>query len=371
MVEMIKRTLSLILIYLMFSGSVYLGRYPLTTTSLFEFSDNFATTMVDEYSGVWCPARGTYTITSEELVHSGSIGEPDFFIINEPKQFINGSIEVKAKTVSTYEHCGIAFRIQDMNNYYCWQWCNNYNTPDMELVVVVDGVETQLGSGTGSYNDLATFYTMKVVLSGSSIKTYVDGNLIDDVTDTTYSQGYVALYSSRASGQGTYDDFSMSMTYVNDTQTGLIEDNSDTYADFSYSGWDRGFGSGETYLCGRSGQITTIYYEHDSTLNRDVMNCGVFTKDKYIAFSVNEGDDVGSGVSSFTLQYPMIVLGGVTYGLDTQCDDTSWAMWGIVDAGVSTGHNTRSEIDYLGLNQDEASQGYDNTAGRKLKLWAS
>ena len=346
-----------------------LGHYETTpSVSLFEYSTAFDGT---EYEGDWTSADGGYyNISGGILTHVASDAEPDFFVLNEPKQFIDGTIQVEAKTVSTYEHCGIAFRIQDANNYYCWQWCNNYNTPDMELVVVVDGEETQLGSGTGSYNDLATFYTMKVVVSGSSIKTYVEDTLIDDVTDTTYSQGYVALYNSRASGQGVFDDFSISMTYEDDTQTGLIEDNSGTYADFSYGAIDRGYGSGEVYTCTQSGQIETIYYQHDSTLNESVVNCGVFTKARYIAYSVDQGVDIGGGVSSFTLQYPMIVLAGGVYGLDTQCDDTSWAMWGIVDAGVSTGHNARSEIDYSGLNSDVSTQAYDNTAGRKLKLWA-
>jgi hypothetical protein len=361
-------TIFLILVYFTNTAMLTVGKERTTTsTQLYEYSDAFTTSW---FTSNWTPYNANFTVTTETLVHESTDTGIGVMLINQGKQFIDGTIEVDLKTVSTYERLGIIFRMQDTKNYYTFDVCNSYNTPDVMLKKVVDDTSTQLDSGINSYNSLSTFYTFKVVLSGNSIKTYVDDNLIDDITDDTFSQGYVGLHATRGSGQGVFDNFNMSMTYTDDSLGGLIEDNTDTYETFSYGGWDRGFGSGKTYLCGRSGMIDIIYYQHDSSLDITKTNCGVGTDDIYIAFSDAQGTDIGGGVASYSLVRPILVLKDALYYLDTQCDDTSWNMYGIVDVAISTGHNARSEIDYVGLDEAIVSQSYDNTAGRKLKLWA-
>lgn len=97
---------------------------------------------------------------------------------------------------------GIAFRVQDVNNYYLFrQKFGDSGNWDLEVQAMVGGSPTVLqlidnnGSSPGQVNDASQWYTFKVVVSGTNIKCYIDDVLKFDVTDSTYSSGTAGLWT--------------------------------------------------------------------------------------------------------------------------------------------------------------------------------
>lgn len=85
---------------------------------------------------------------------------------------------------------GINFRVVDGNNYYMWQLSNSTNK--LRLHKKVSGTFSVFKEVTSTFN-LNTVYHVKIVASGSTISTYVGGNLIDTTTDTAFSAGKVGF----------------------------------------------------------------------------------------------------------------------------------------------------------------------------------
>jgi len=100
------------------------------------------------------------------------------------------------------DRSGITFRITDASNYYLLRQEFGGANWNFHLQKVVSGGQTDLatainnyGTDTGQVNSQTTFYTLKVVISGTSIKAYVDDVLKFDVTDSTYSTGSAGLWT--------------------------------------------------------------------------------------------------------------------------------------------------------------------------------
>jgi hypothetical protein len=97
---------------------------------------------------------------------------------------------------------GISFRILDANNYYLFrQKFGDSGSWDLDIQKMVGGSATDLqtidnfGSGAGQVDDPNAWYTFKVVVSGTSIKGYVDDVLRIDITDSTYTTGTAGLWT--------------------------------------------------------------------------------------------------------------------------------------------------------------------------------
>jgi hypothetical protein len=104
---------------------------------------------------------------------------------------INGTIEVDNKVTLPAENAysgGLAWRIKDKNNYYCVR----YKTTDSKIsaMKVVNGTRTALSPNDATLVWAAnTWYHLKVVFQGTSIKVYKGDNLIFEVTDSSLKDG--------------------------------------------------------------------------------------------------------------------------------------------------------------------------------------
>lgn len=85
---------------------------------------------------------------------------------------------------------GINFRMNNSSNYYMQQV--NSNLGKLRLHKNVNGTFTVLKEVTCTLSANTTYH-LKIVVSGSTISTYVDGVLKDTTTDTTFSGGKVGF----------------------------------------------------------------------------------------------------------------------------------------------------------------------------------
>lgn len=101
---------------------------------------------------------------------------------------------------------GFMFRYQDAGNYYYVAINTFVQAVYVNKVIGGGGIyDNGVGSFTGGYTN-SNVYTVRVDLSGSSIKVYVDNVLRIDATDSEFSAaGTVGLWSD--SGDGFIDDF--------------------------------------------------------------------------------------------------------------------------------------------------------------------
>jgi hypothetical protein len=105
---------------------------------------------------------------------------------------------------------GLMLRMQDTNNFYFFQ----LRQPDnqLRLYKFVSGTASQLGSSASKTLSLNTWYNVKVVVSGSNIKCYVDdmGTAAIDYADgsSPYTSGSIGFRAYKSAGKA--DDINVS-----------------------------------------------------------------------------------------------------------------------------------------------------------------
>lgn len=111
-------------------------------------------------------------------------------------QWTDYTIEADVKITSSA--AGIIFRKADGDNMYMWQLSNTYG--GLRPHKKVNGSWSTIKSVPYTFN-LNTWYQVKIEASGSTIKTYINGNLLDTTTDTQFSSGKVGFRESGESAQ--------------------------------------------------------------------------------------------------------------------------------------------------------------------------
>lgn len=81
---------------------------------------------------------------------------------------------------------GIIFRYQDIENYYYW----NFTSSSMQLTKVYAGAPTVLWTQSQTFSP-GTWYKLKVVTLGTSLKVYLNDILKIDQADSSFSEGYI------------------------------------------------------------------------------------------------------------------------------------------------------------------------------------
>jgi alpha-L-rhamnosidase len=121
---------------------------------------------------------GQLTVANNEVMRSASGGT----------SWTNYSYEADVKITSAT--VGLVFRSQDDNNFYMWQLYTV--TGKLRPHKKVGGTFTVIKEvTTGTLAN--TTYHLKIEASGSTIKTYIDGSLVDTLTDTAFSSGKVGF----------------------------------------------------------------------------------------------------------------------------------------------------------------------------------
>jgi hypothetical protein len=102
---------------------------------------------------------------------------------------------------SSSYYAGICARVQDAMNYYC-----GILRSDGKLSVrgEIGGSGSTLGSAVSAGITTGTWYTVKLQASGSTLTFYVNGTLMDTVTDTSLATGGIALAVDN--GDAEFDD---------------------------------------------------------------------------------------------------------------------------------------------------------------------
>ena len=87
----------------------------------------------------------------------------------------------------------VIFRVKDRSNFYWWNiggWQNAEHAIEREI----NGIRTVHDRKPGSV-ETDKWYNIKIVLRGPSIKCFLDGELIHDITDPTFPTGGIGLGS--------------------------------------------------------------------------------------------------------------------------------------------------------------------------------
>jgi hypothetical protein len=157
-----------------------------------------ATMFSDEFTdGViigWTHAAGEDTLSeSSGALRATSASTDSHYTVNGGSGWTDYTVTCDIKAHDDDE-TGISFRAQDGDNYYrFFQNFGNTGQRQWELLLekVVAGTPTEIATPIDQEGLVSeeVWYTLKVEVSGTSIKCYFDDVLKFDVTDSTYSDG--------------------------------------------------------------------------------------------------------------------------------------------------------------------------------------
>ncbi|UCC29851.1 MAG: RHS repeat-associated core domain-containing protein [Phycisphaerales bacterium] len=146
-------------------------------------------------------SRGTVGIKGEALPGLGDEGDPPFgwqpTFEGEAvvEHFFDDDYMVQLDFMSNVGHGDIVVRRIDRNNGYRLRLDGSGN---VELYRLENGKATELDTGTYTPPSLPGTVPVKIKVSSSSIKAWVDGSLEIDATDSTHAAGGVAMASDTA-----------------------------------------------------------------------------------------------------------------------------------------------------------------------------
>jgi lysophospholipase L1-like esterase len=162
-------------------------------------TDNFDRTDSDSLGSDWSEDSGDIDIVSNRAKTTAASRARWVGTFNPASA--DYEIEAKLEKQGGVGGVGFMFRYQDANNYY--YVAMNTFAQNVYVVKVVAGsgiYDNVIGEYVGGYTN-NEIHTVKVVLSGTSIKVYVNGTLrIDEVDSEFSSAGEVGLWSDAADG---------------------------------------------------------------------------------------------------------------------------------------------------------------------------
>jgi hypothetical protein len=123
------------------------------------------------------------------------------------------------------DRLGVIFRYQDNDNYYRFSWA----VGSRRLEKRVAGAFKVLAQDTAAYKAQQT-YALQIVAQGSALKVFIDGKTIFSVTDASFSDGTIGLYSYYNVGTW-FDD-----VVVEELPSGKVV-LSDNFNDHDHVGW--------------------------------------------------------------------------------------------------------------------------------------
>jgi hypothetical protein len=142
----------------------------------------------------WKFAAGTWVRRDGVLAQTAET-QPWAVAILEDKKFSDVDVTVKFRPISGKEDAsgGILFRAKDAKNYYLVR--ANGLEDNFRLYTMKDGSRGQIASTKADAPKLREWHTMRVVAKGSKIQAYLNGKLLIDHDDKTYSEGWIGLWT--------------------------------------------------------------------------------------------------------------------------------------------------------------------------------
>ena len=160
----------------------------------------------------WEDLRGEMKIVDGLFCEMATAGLPLITVIKDwREEWKDYTISVKAQGSVGDADWGIVFRVQDVSNYYKWEFCNAL----LRFVTEIGGVRTAVFT-TPQPEVLGEWQDFKVVVEGNTFELYWNGDLINTVTHDAFEAGTVGVASWINAGLAvgdhggtTYDDFSV------------------------------------------------------------------------------------------------------------------------------------------------------------------
>jgi hypothetical protein len=121
--------------------------------------------------------------------------QPWAVAILEDKRFSDVEVTVRFRPISGKEDAsgGIIFRAKDGKNYLLVR--ANGLEDNFRLYTMKEGKRNQLATAKVEPPKLGDWHTIRVVAKGDQIEAYLNGKLLIDHRDSTYSEGYVGLWT--------------------------------------------------------------------------------------------------------------------------------------------------------------------------------
>jgi hypothetical protein len=158
----------------------------------------------------WEDLRGETEIVDGLLCEMETADLPLISVIKDWEEgWTDYTISVKAQGSVGDADWGIVFRVQDVSNYYKWEFCNSL----LRFVTEIGGARTAVFT-TPQPEVLEEWQDFKVVVEGDTFELYWNGDLIQTVTHDAFKTGKVGVASwinagltVGEHGGAAYDDF--------------------------------------------------------------------------------------------------------------------------------------------------------------------
>jgi len=155
----------------------------------------------------WEALRGVWEIKDGEFRETGDADAPLVAVVGEP-DWTDYTISVRAKGLVGDADWGIAFRVQDINNHYSWQYVNS----GLMFVAYVGGSRSE-SNLQGQAEILDEWQDFQVVVEGNNFDLYWNGDLISTFKHDALEEGYIGLFgwvnagTAPPGGGIAFDDF--------------------------------------------------------------------------------------------------------------------------------------------------------------------
>jgi hypothetical protein len=163
-------------------------------------------TMIDEGNrggpSVWSAATGALVQSSE--ISSTQAGRLGTYALYTQASWKDYSVALKMRSADD-DSLGVMFRYQDRNNYYRFSW--GQDAAGRQLMKRENGIFKVLAEDTVPYVS-GHNYLIELIAQGTTLKLNIDGKPVFSVSDQSFRNGTVALYSSRNQGS-VFDDVSV------------------------------------------------------------------------------------------------------------------------------------------------------------------
>ena len=153
----------------------------------------------------WSIKKGQWNFENGVLKQSAT-NERFPLILLEKEKFSDVDVSVKFKPISGRIDAsgGLVFRAVDKDNYYIVR--ANALEDNFRLYTFKNGRRSEIASATVTPPTLGEFHTIRVVAKGEHIQAYLDGKLYIDHNDSSFSKGYVGLWT-KADSVTEFDEF--------------------------------------------------------------------------------------------------------------------------------------------------------------------